>query len=147
LARRLSTRLKAIVTALPLKTGMRVLEIGCGSGAMAREIARRVGDGHVLAIDRSAKAIAQAKSASRTEIVSGQLSLRQVAIEDFTQEPGEAPYDIAVVIRVGALDGRHPEVEREAHRRIAAALTLRGRLFVDDGDSLREIRVGRSSAR
>ncbi|MER8437086.1 class I SAM-dependent methyltransferase [Mesorhizobium sp. M1312] len=34
---------------------MRVLEIGCGPGAAAREIARRIGDGHVLAIDRSAR--------------------------------------------------------------------------------------------
>lgn len=135
-----------MVSALPLKAGMRVLEIGCGPGAMAREIARRVGDGHVLAIDRSAKAIAQATIASQTEIASGHFSLRQVAIEEFELEPGEVPFDIAIAIRVGALDGRHPEVEREAHRRIAAALTSRGRLFLDDGDSLRETRVRRSSA-
>jgi SAM-dependent methyltransferase len=135
-----SIRLSAIVSALPIKPGMRVLEIGCGSGAMAREIARQVGAGHVLAIDRSAKAIAQARNASQTEIASGQLSLRPVAIEQFEREPGEAPYDIAVAIRVGALDGRHPELENEAHRRIAAALTSRGRLFVDKDDSLREIR-------
>jgi len=56
----LSARLKEIVDALPLRAGLRVLEIGCGSGAAAREIARRIGDGHVLAIDRSPKAIAQA---------------------------------------------------------------------------------------
>ncbi|MGH8432083.1 MAG: SAM-dependent methyltransferase, partial [Solimonas sp.] len=45
----LSARLLAIVDALPLREGMRVLEIGCGPGAMAREIVRRIGDGHVLA--------------------------------------------------------------------------------------------------
>jgi SAM-dependent methyltransferase len=56
----LSPRLLAIVDALPLQQGMRVLEIGCGPGAASREITRRIGDGHVLAIDRSAKAIAQA---------------------------------------------------------------------------------------
>ena len=135
----LSPRLVAIVDALPLRTGMRVLEIGCGPGAMAREIVRRTGRGHVLAIDRSARAIAQAEAASRAEIASGRLRVRHVAIESFELEPGEARYDLAVAIRVGVLDGRHPEAEREAHRRIAAALTSSGRLFIDGGHPLREV--------
>ena len=135
----LSARLAALVDALPFRPGMRVLEIGCGPGAAAREIARRIGDGHVLAIDRSAKSIAQARAASGAEIESGRLSLRQVAAEDFELEPAEAPYDIAFAIRVGALDGRHPEAGRLAIRRIAAALKPGGRLFVDGGHPLREI--------
>ena len=45
-----SARLLAIVDALPLRRGLRVLEIGCGPGAAARDIARRIGDGHILAI-------------------------------------------------------------------------------------------------
>jgi hypothetical protein len=61
-------------------------------------------------------------------------------------EPGEAPYDIVLAIRVGALDGRHPEVEREARRRITTALTSSGRFFIDGGNPLREIRIRRSSA-
>ena len=120
---------------------MRVLEIGCGPGAMAREIVRRIAGGQVLAIDRSAKAIEQAGAAARAEIAAGSLRLRCVAIEAFELEPGEAPYDLAVAIRVGVLDGRHPDAEREALRRIAAALTPRGRLFIDGGHPLREIRL------
>ena len=54
---KLSKRLAEIVDALPLKSGIRVLEIGCGPGAAAREIAQRIGSGQILAIDRSAKAI------------------------------------------------------------------------------------------
>jgi cyclopropane fatty-acyl-phospholipid synthase-like methyltransferase len=137
----LSPRLSAIVRALPLRPGMRVLEIGCGPGALAREIARRLGNGHVLAIDRSARAITQARAASRAEIASGRLSLRQAAIEDFELEPGEARFDLAVAIRVGVLDGRHPEAEQDAHRRIAAALTPGGRLFIDGGHPLRQVRL------
>lgn len=133
----LSPRLQAIVDALPLKPGMRVLEIGCGPGAAAREIARRIGHGHVLAVDRSAKAITQAKSASRAEIAAGTLRFRHVAIEDFELEKGEAPYDIAIAVRVGALDGRHPKIEAHAKRRIAAALRSRGQLFIDGGKPLR----------
>ncbi len=139
MAQVLSARLAAIVDALSLRPGLRVLEIGCGPGAAAREIVRRIGDGHVLAIDRSASAIAQAKAASAAEIKSGRLSFRQVAAEDFELEPAEAPYDLALAVRVGALDGRHPEAGRRARRRIAAALTPEGRLFIDGGDPLREI--------
>jgi SAM-dependent methyltransferase len=135
----LSARLAAIVDALPLRLGLRVLEIGCGPGAAAREIARRIGEGHVLAIDRSATAIVQAKAAARAEIKSGRLTFRRAQAEDFELEPGEPLYDIALAVRVGALDGRHPEAGRLALRRIAAALTARGRLFIDGGDPLREI--------
>lgn len=135
----LSGRLQRIVDALPLRPGLRVLEIGCGPGAAAREIARRIGDGHVLAIDRSAKAIAQAVAASRDEIATGRMSLRQVAVEDFVLDPGEAPFHIALAVRVGALDGRHPDAGRVALRRLAVALAPQGRLFIDGGDPLREL--------
>lgn len=139
MAQTLSVRLAAIVDALPLRPGLRVLEIGCGPGAVARAIAQRIGNGQVLAIDRSAKAIAQAKAASRAELRSGRLCLRQVAVEDFELDIGEAPYDIALAIRVGALDGRHPDAGVRARRRIAAALAPGGRLFIDGGDPLREV--------
>ncbi len=144
---KLSPRLTSLVDALPLRPGIRVLEIGCGPGAAAREIARRVGDGHVLAIDRSARAIAQAQASCAAEIRAGRLSLRCVAIEDFELEPGEEPFDLAFAARVGALDGRHRELEEQALRRIARALRADGRLFIDGGDPLREIRLRRRSVR
>ncbi len=140
---RLSPRLAAIVDALPLRPGMRVLEIGCGPGAAAREIARRIGDGHVLAIDRSATAVAQAKALSRKEIAAGVMTVRQAAIEDFEIEPGEARYDLALAVRVGALDGRHPEAGRIALQRIAKALARKGRLFIDGGSPLKEVPLRR----
>ena len=142
MTQKLSPRLAAIIDALPLRPGIRVLEIGCGPGAAARAIASRIGDGHVLAIDRSAKAIRLAIAASAAEISAGRLSLRQIAVEDFALRPGEAPFDLALAIRVGALDGRHPELERQAHQRIGRALVPGGRLFVDGGAPLREIELG-----
>jgi trans-aconitate methyltransferase len=53
-----SARIVEFVDALPLRPGMRVLEVGCGPGVATRLVLNRIGDGHVLAIDRSARAIA-----------------------------------------------------------------------------------------
>lgn len=136
---KLSKRLNDIVLALPLKEGVRVLEIGCGPGAMAREISKLIGKGHILAIDRSAKAIQQAIAGSHKEISTGRLSFRQVAVEKFELEPEEEPFDIAVAVRVGALDGRHPDIEKQSLRNIAKALTKEGKLFIDGGNPLKEI--------
>jgi len=139
----LSPRLRAIVDALPLTPGMRVLEIGGGPGAAARAVAERIGEGHILMIDRSAKAIAQARSGSASQIAAGRMSLRQTAAEAFTLDAGEAPFDLVFAIRVGALDGRHPQAGEQAVKRIAAAVKPGGRLFVDGGNPLREITLPR----
>lgn len=143
----LSSRLVAIVEALPLKSGMRVLEIGCGPGAAARAVARRIGDGYVLGIDRSEKAIAQALAGSEPEMAAGRLGFRVVAVEDFELGSGEEPYDIAFAVRVGALDGRHPEIEEAAMLRVAHALRKGGRLFLDGGNPLREVRLAALGAK
>ena len=144
----LSPRLRAVVDALPLVEGMRVIEIGCGPGAAAREVALRVGPtGQVLAVDRSATAIDQLRRASAELIEAGRLRTRTVAAEDLTLEPDEPPYDLAFAVRVGALDGRHPELRDRALERIARALVPDGRLFVDGGDPLREVALrGRRAA-
>jgi SAM-dependent methyltransferase len=140
---RLSPRLAAVVDALPLWPQARVLEIGCGPGAAARAVAERLTAGHVLAIDRSAAAIAQARSTCAAEIASGRLALRRVAAEDLDLVDGEEPYDVVFAVRVGALDGRHPAAGELALRRIAAVTTAGARLFVDGGTPLRELAIPR----
>lgn len=129
-------RIAEFVRALPVKPGMRVLEIGCGSGAALELLATTCET--VLGIDRSAHAIKQAEN--NTWHLPA-VKLRQVAIEDFELEPGERPYDLAFALRVGALDGRHLELEARALARIGKALRKGGRLFVDGGEPLREIRL------
>jgi trans-aconitate methyltransferase len=137
----LSPRLAAIVDALPLEPHLRILEIGCGPGAAARAIAQRLDTGHILAIDRSAKAVAQATSASSDEIAAGRMSVRQAEAESFVLGPGERPFDLVFAIRVGALDGRHPKAGREAMARISDVLAPGARVFVDGGHPLRELDV------
>lgn len=68
---RLSPRLAEIVAALPLTPQARVLEIGCGPGAAARAVAVHLTSGHIVAIDRSAKAVDQARASSAGEIAAG----------------------------------------------------------------------------
>jgi SAM-dependent methyltransferase len=140
---RLSPRLAAIVNALPLQPHSRVLEIGCGPGAAARAVAARLTTGHILAVDRSAAAIAQAEAAAADEITSGRMSVRQVAAEDFVLQACEEPYDIVFAVRVGALDGRHPQAGQRVLRRIAMATTADARLFIDGGEPLRELPIPR----
>jgi ubiquinone/menaquinone biosynthesis C-methylase UbiE len=137
MASKLSSRLQEIVDALPLQKGLRVLEIGCGSGAAAREVAKRIPSSRVLGIDRSSKAIKQAVESCQAEISSGILSFRTAAIENFELQEGEEQYDLAYAIRVGALDGRHPEIERQAIDKIKKALKMNGKLYIDGGDPLK----------
>jgi 2-polyprenyl-3-methyl-5-hydroxy-6-metoxy-1,4-benzoquinol methylase len=108
---------------------MRVLEIGCGPGALARAMVAR--GASVLGLDRSATAIRQATAACAEEIAASRLAFRQGAIERFSLLPGEASFDLAVAVRVGVLDGRHPGGEAAALDAIRAALSPEGQLFVD----------------
>jgi ubiquinone/menaquinone biosynthesis C-methylase UbiE len=130
------------VDALPLSNGIRVLEIGCGPGVAAREVMRRIGDGKVVAIDRSEKAIKLALAGSASELETGRLEYRTSAVEDFQLYPGEELFDLAFAMRVGALDGRHPKVGKRALERLKFALKPDGLLFIDEKDPIRGDRIG-----
>jgi SAM-dependent methyltransferase len=137
----LSPRLAAIVDALPLRPDSRVLEVGCGPGAAARAVAARLTSGHILAIDRSAAAVAQARAAAADLIATGRMSVRHVAVEDLALSEGEEPYEIVFAVRLGSLDGRHPKAGELALRQIASVSTKNARLFIDGGDPLRELAI------
>jgi ubiquinone/menaquinone biosynthesis C-methylase UbiE len=144
MADRLSPRLRRVVDALPLETGMRVLEIGGAPGAAAREVAAVVGPtGHVMVIDRSARGVALTEAHCAEEIDRGVLSVQRAEVESFALPAGTEKFDLAFACRVGALDGRHPRLHVPALASIARALTSRGRLFVDTGDPLVEVPLAR----
>lgn len=62
----------------PLKPGMRILEVGCGTGAIARDTASRMPDGEVVGLDRSkeqldtARRLAKQKSVNNVSFVRGE---------------------------------------------------------------------------
>ena len=76
---------------------------------------------------------------NQIEKESGRLNFRQVAIENFKLETNERRFDLAFAIRVGALDGRHPEIGQLAFQRIANLLSENGKLFIDGGNPLKEV--------
>ncbi|AZQ60816.1 class I SAM-dependent methyltransferase [Flammeovirga pectinis] len=78
-----------------LKPGMKVLDIGCGTGAISRDIAEFIGNnGHVIGIDRTASAIENGKQ------VYGDvpnLTLKAVDLFDFYSDE---KFDLIVGARV-----------------------------------------------
>ncbi len=127
-----SKRILDLIDNLPLKENLRILEIGCGPGIAAREIANRFDSIFVLAID-------QAKKSSAKEIAAGTLQFQQITVENFKLNPNEELFDFAFAIRVGALDGRHPELEKQAKQNIKPALKQKGKLYIDRGNKLIEL--------
>ena len=128
----LSSRLRAVLDALPLRPGLRVVELGGAPGALAREMAAAVAPGgHVLVVDRSARGVSLTERACAAEVAAGLLSTRCVAAEDLVLEPGERRYDLVVANRVGALDGRHPDAGERVLERLGDVLTAEGSLWVD----------------
>ncbi len=136
---RLSARLAAVVAALPVEPHSRVLEIGCGPGAAARALVARVPTGHVLGVDRAPAAVRQAVAGSADLLAGGRLAFRCVAAEDLELDDGEAPYDVVLAVRVGALDGRHPVAGERVRAALGRVTAPGARLFVDGGDPLREV--------
>jgi ubiquinone/menaquinone biosynthesis C-methylase UbiE len=136
----ISPRLQRVVDALPLAPGMRVLEVGGAPGAAARAVAAKVGpDGHVLVIDRSRTGIDLTRRACHREIDAGMLSTWCGPVEEFELPAGVPLFDIAFACRVGALDGRHPQLYTEAIARLGRSVVPGGVLYVDTGDPLTAI--------
>lgn len=74
---------------------------------------------------------------AKTDIEKGRLVVHNVAIENYHLKSGEEPFDLAFAMRVGALDGRHPEIEKLAMMRLKAVLKPDGFLFIDDRKQIR----------
>ncbi|MEM6412946.1 MAG: class I SAM-dependent methyltransferase [Pseudomonadota bacterium] len=134
-----SARILDFVDALPLRPGMRVLEIGCGTGVAVREVARRVAGCFVLGIDRSERAVSLAQRGGQAEIDAGLLEFRTMSAEALQLGAGEEGFDLAFAMRVGAFDGRHPDAGVTAMERLRQVMKPNGKFFIDTGDPAREI--------
>jgi trans-aconitate methyltransferase len=73
-------RQRWVVETLDVSPAGRVLEIGCGAGTATALVAERLREGRVLAVDRAASAVRQARERNAAGIRSGSVEVRQLDI-------------------------------------------------------------------
>lgn len=85
------------VEQLDLAPTDRVLEFGCGPGVAASLVAEQLTAGSLLAIDRSATAIARTADRTAAHVDAGRVALAQVALADL---PTDRTFDVAFGVNV-----------------------------------------------
>jgi len=100
------TKLELVCTKLALRTGDRVLDVGCGWGAFAVHAAREHG-AHVTGITLSAPQAERARQRARDEGVADRVDIRVMDYRDMAGERFDAIASIGMVEHVGAgnIDG------------------------------------------
>jgi ubiquinone/menaquinone biosynthesis C-methylase UbiE len=105
----MSERLRAIVDRLGIRSGDRVLEIGCGHGVAATMVCERLDEGRLTGIDRSPKMIEAATRRNAACVEAGKAEFLVRELEDL--DLGDRRFDLAFAVRVG-LFHRDPEQAR-----------------------------------
>ncbi len=112
---------EAVMERLPLDPGAQVLDVGCGTGHTAVEIARRVDPGQVVGVDISLTMLAAAR-ARAAEAGVGNVAFEEADVQ--TSPLGEATFDVAFS-RLGVMFFSDPVAAFTAVRR---SLVAGGRL-------------------
>jgi hypothetical protein len=84
-------------------------------------------------LDRSQAGIERTRAACHAEIEAGLLSTLCASADDFKLPANTELFDIAFACRVGALDGRHPQLYARSISNLALAVVQGGKLYVDTG--------------
>ncbi|MGY1730000.1 class I SAM-dependent methyltransferase [Geodermatophilus sp. SYSU D01045] len=99
-ARPTSGRLAFVAGVVAAAPGERVLEVGCGAGALVTELVAAVGDGQVVAVDRSARMAAAAARRNRAAVDAGRVRVLAAPLLD-ADLAGER-FDAVVAVDVRA---------------------------------------------
>lgn len=102
-------RVRAAVELVDPQSGERILEIGGGPGVSAGLVCARLGDGQLLAVDRSAVAVQRTKARNAEHLAAGRLVVRQASLEEL--DLPEASLDKAFCLNVNLFWTRDPARE------------------------------------
>lgn len=80
------------------RPGLRVLEVGSGPGVAAALVCAHLGDGRMLAVDRSATAVARTARRNAVHVDAGRLTVLQAELDALAPEPGS--FDVAFTVDV-----------------------------------------------
>jgi ubiquinone/menaquinone biosynthesis C-methylase UbiE len=115
-----SERLRSVVEQLDIRPDDRVLEIGCGHGVAATFVCERLEEGHLTAVDRSAKMIQAATRRNAAHVEAGRAEFLIAHLEDL--DLGERRFDKIFAVRVGHFH-RDPERARSIAEHVAGIVT------------------------
>jgi ubiquinone/menaquinone biosynthesis C-methylase UbiE len=118
-----SERLRSVVEQLDIRPNERVLEIGCGHGVAATLVCERLEEGHLTAVDRSAKMIQAATRRNAAYVKAGRVDFLVASLEDL--DLGDRRFDKIFAVRVGLF---HRDPER-ARRLVERWLAPGGEVF------------------
>ena len=119
----MSERLRSVVEKLNIRPNERVLEIGCGHGVAATLVCERLEEGHLTAVDRSAKMIQAATRRNAAYVKAGRVDFLVASLEDL--DLGDRRFDKIFAVRVGLF---HRDPER-ARRLVERWLAPGGEVF------------------
>jgi len=116
-------RIRWAVDALTPGPDEHLLEIGCGPGVAVALVCERLAGGRIVAIDRSATAIARATRRNAHHLATGRAVLRMAALEQLT--PGDLPeartrFDKVFAMNVNLFWTRSPARELDLIRTLLA---------------------------
>lgn len=97
-------RLRWAVEMLDVRPHDHVMEIGCGRGVAAALVCERLREGRLLALDRSATAIAAASARNAGHVAAGRAEFRTLALEDLGPPAGSTGPLASDGLRNGAFD-------------------------------------------
>ena len=131
-----SARLAFVAGVVAAAPGERVLEVGCGAGVLVTELAAAVGNGRVVAVDRSARMAAAAARRNRAAVDAGRVRVLAAPLLDAGL--GGERFDAVVAVDVRAF-WTPPAPEWDV---VAGLLAPGGRVVVgfsvmDDGAAAR----------